>query len=312
MSARGSVHGIAAMLAAMALFVLNDATMKMAAKAMPVSEVVFLRGLMATPLIVAAIVARGEARYLLRAFQPVILLRAGFDTLNAMMFLTALTLLSLADDVAIQQIVPLIMTAYAALVLRERITKTQFIAIAAGFFGALLVANPGGEGFGLGALLAFGAAFAVAGRDLTTRSIESTIPSLVVTLSATIVLTIAAGGFAAFDAWIPPAPGAAPLLAAAAVLITAALVAITQAFRWAPVHAVAPFYYAQTVFAVIATAVIFGQMPRPLAVAGMGLVIAAGLFVLRTNAVGEPKAAPTVAAWSRTLLLRAAAKLPRP
>ncbi len=279
----GNARGIAAMIASMGLFVLNDAAMKMATAHMPVAEAVMLRGLVAMPLIFATIWARGEQRTLRRVFAPQIMLRGAFDAVNAMMFLTALTMMTLADDVAIQQIVPLLMIAYAALVLREKIGARKLLAIGAGLCGALLIANPGGRGLGLESLLAFGAALAVAGRDLTTRYIDKAIPSLVVTLAATIVLTLGAAGFAVTGPWIAPDAGALLLVAVSAVLITAALVAVNEAFRSGDVQCVAPFYYMQTAFAVIATYAIFGEVPAPLALAGMALVVAAGLLAMLPN-----------------------------
>jgi drug/metabolite transporter (DMT)-like permease len=289
-SGQNNAHAITAMTAAMALFVLNNAAMKLAAAAMPVSQAVTLRGLMAIPLILAVIGWRGEAKWLPHVVQPVILLRALFDTLNALMFLSALTVMSLADDVAIQQIVPLLIIAYAALAWRQRIGWPQLLAILAGLAGALLIARPTGAGLQSGALLAFGATLAVAGRDIATAYIDRKVPSLVATLSATILLTLAAAAFAPFDDWVMPEAKALPLLAAAAVLITSALVAVTLAFRWAKVHVVTPFYYLQTVFAVGVTYVVFGTAPSAVTLAGMTLVILAGLAALRlTVTVSAPQ-----------------------
>jgi drug/metabolite transporter (DMT)-like permease len=172
------------------------------------------------------------------------------------------------------------MIVYAAVVLRERIGWQRMLTIGAGLCGALLIASPTGQGLGWEAMLAFGAALAVAGRDLTTRYIDKAIPSLVVTLTATIVLTLGAAGFAISGPWVTPDAGVLLLVAVSAVLITAALVAVNEAFRFGDVQCVAPFYYMQTAFALIATYVIFGVVPAPLALAGMALVVVAGLFVM--------------------------------
>jgi drug/metabolite transporter (DMT)-like permease len=280
MHTRDAYRGMAAMIASMGLFVLNDAAMKLATVDIPVAEAVMLRGALAAPLILAVIWLRGEQRFLRYLCAPVIVLRAGFDAANAMMFLTALTMMSLADDVAIQQIVPLLMVVYAAIVLRERIGWASALTICIGLCGALLIANPSGKGFGLEAMLAFGAALAVAGRDLTTRHIDKAIPSLVLTLTATLVLTLGAAAYAAFGPWVASDSRTLMLLALSAVLITAALVAVTEAFRHGEVQAIAPLYYMQTVFALIATYAIFGVVPASPALAGMALVVAAGLFVM--------------------------------
>jgi drug/metabolite transporter (DMT)-like permease len=280
------VRGACAMIAAMALFVLNNSIMKLATVDMPVSEAVVIRGLVAALLILGVMCARGQLHLLRLVANPPVLLRAAFDSINAIAFLTALTLMSLADDVSIQQTVPLMMTAYAALVLRERVGWRKWCAIGAGLVGALLIANPTGNHPIGGTAMAFCAALAVTGRDITTRHIDKAIPLLLVTLSAALVLTLAAAPFALIDVWTMPKNEDVCLLGVAAALITLALVTVGEAFRRAPVHTLAPFYYAQTVFAVFATYVFFGITPRPLSVVGMALVIATGLYVSRV----EPRA----------------------
>jgi len=292
MSLSTNTRGVAAMIISMALFVLNDALMKMASVSMPVSEAVALRGLMAAPFLMLAIWMRGETAHLRDLRDPSVQLRSLFDTLNAMMFLTALTVMPLADDVAIQQIVPLLMTAYAGLVLGEEVGLPRILAVGAGFIGALLVANPSGQGLAAGAPLAFGATLAVAGRDLTTRVVGNSVPSLIMTLSATLILTAGAALFALFEPWRWPNALDLPVLALAAILISGALIAITLAFRWGEVRLIAPLYYSQTVFAVIVGSLVFGAVPKPLALAGMALVVACGLFVLRPKRTGAPAIVP--------------------
>ena len=47
-----------------------------------------------------------------------------------------------------------------------------------------------------------------------------------------------------------------------------------------PTSAVAPFYYAFTVWAVISGLAVFGQFPNRLAVIGIALVIVSGLVIV--------------------------------
>jgi drug/metabolite transporter (DMT)-like permease len=276
------------MIAAMALFVLNNSVMKLATGNMPVSEAVTIRGIVATLLILGVMGARGQLHFLRLMTNAPVLLRAAFDSINAVAFLTALTLMPLANDVSIQQTVPLFMTAYAALVLRERVSWRKWLAIGAGLIGALLIANPNGNHSIAGIAMAFCAALAVTGRDIATRHIDKSVPLLLVTLTAALVLTLAAAVLALFDVWTMPKKEDLCLLGAAAALITLALAMVGEAFRRAPVHTLAPLYYAQIVFAVFATYVFFGITPGALSVAGMALVVAMGLYVSRTEPPSRP------------------------
>ena len=51
------------------------------------------------------------------------------------------------------------------------------------------------------------------------------------------------------------------------------------AFKIGPVRSVAPFMYSLILWAVLSSVVLFGDIPNALAVAGMALIIAAGLLV---------------------------------
>ena len=52
------------------------------------------------------------------------------------------------------------------------------------------------------------------------------------------------------------------------------------AFKIGPVRSVAPFMYSLILWAVLSSVVLFGDIPNALAIAGMALIMAAGLLVI--------------------------------
>ena len=50
--------------------------------------------------------------------------------------------------------------------------------------------------------------------------------------------------------------------------------------RSGEVRAVAPFYYSQTLFGLIFSFLLFNDVPNALALLGMALIVAAGLYVV--------------------------------
>ena len=167
---RGNARAVAAVVASMGLFVVNDAFVKMAAASLPVSEVVALRGLFANLLLFCLLALRGELASVRQTLTPLIGLRGVIEFSGAFVFISALPFNSLANLTAIQQIVPLLMTAFAALFLRETVSPARISAVVLSFAGALLIAQPDASGMSLGSLAAFYCAFAVCGRRWRTCS----------------------------------------------------------------------------------------------------------------------------------------------
>src|SRR2546423_6006845 len=84
-----NLRGILAMLASMAVFVVNDTLMKIAAGHLPTGEAIFLRGLLTTAFGAALIVASGVLRDLPHALSPTVLWRAAADLGGPITFLSA-------------------------------------------------------------------------------------------------------------------------------------------------------------------------------------------------------------------------------
>ena len=276
-------RGMVAIVFAMACFVGNDTAMKLASSALPLSEAIFLRGLFASFFCLVVILARGQIATLRHVGQKLVLARACTEIIGTFTFLAALRLMPISDVTAIEQIVPLLLTGYAALVLRETVAPARLLAIAIGFAGALMIAAPSGQ-ISVGAWLAFGTALAVTARDLLGRRMHNSVSPLAVTLAGMIIVGTAAFAVSWVPGleppWIIPSPAIFGLLLASSILLSTAYVAMIMALRLGQVQALAPFYYSQTLFALLAGLFIFGDHLSAQALLGTALVVAAGLFVI--------------------------------
>lgn len=273
-----SWRGPAAMTAAMALFSANDALVKLSGSSLPPSQSIAIRGIIATLATLGVIVLAGRARRMAGATNAIVLLRALCECFGIFCLITALTRAPLGDVTAVSQMAPLFVLPLAALLYRERVSPIQWLLVAAGFAGVLMIARPGG-GFDPAILLALGTAAGFACRDLLAARIPKQIPPDAVTMATLVV--VAAAGFA----WTV-GRGAAPVgawqvagLGAAGLLLSAGQALIYMAFRWAPVSDVAPFNYTKTVFGLIGGVIVFGDLPGPLSLAGAGLVMLSGVGV---------------------------------
>ena len=276
-------RAVLAIVAAMGLFVANDGFLKMASATLPVSEAVALRGFFASLGLFVLMAWRGELGFVAGMLRPLIGLRGVIEFAGAFVFISALPFNSLANLTALQQIVPLLMTGFAVLFLRERVAPGRMVAVLAGFAGALMIAQPDASGFSLGSLAALFTAFAVCARDLIARGMLGGVNALAlafITALIVFICTLVLAAIGGFTGWVAPSALRLAQCAGAGLFVGFAHLAIVLAMRQSEVRIVAPFYYSQTLFGLIYSWFVFDDRPNGLALAGMALIVGAGLYVV--------------------------------
>jgi drug/metabolite transporter (DMT)-like permease len=273
-------RGVLAMAAGMASFVSNDALVKFVSQSLPAAQLIFIRGVFATLLLLAIAHALGATRHWRALFERKVLLRAGLDAFATMAYLTSLFHLPIGNATAINMATPLFITLFAVIAFRERVGPGRWLAIAAGFLGVLLIVQPRGEAFNAYALLCLAGTLLHAARDLTTRTIDPAIPSVLVTVSTAVAVTLLSGTLAAFQDWQPVGGAQYALLAAASVFLGGGYFLLTVAMRGGEMSLVAPFRYTGLLFALLLGFLVWGDVPNALAWAGIALLVAAGWYVL--------------------------------
>ncbi len=273
------------MVLAMALFAAEDMLLKLAARTLPVGQILAMIG--AGGLAIAWPLARAQGHRLLSRdlLAPAILARNLADVVATLCFASALALMPLAMVTAILQALPLVVTLGAALVLGERVGWRRWTAIAVGLAGVVLILRPGPGGLTAGALLAVLAVLGLAARDLATRRIPARIPDRLVVAWACGALVVA--GALALPFGAPPRvpdAGAAAAVAGCVVLGLAAYLALTAAVRGADIAAIAPIRYSRLVFGVGLGMAVFGERLDAGMLAGAALVVGSGLYTLRREA----------------------------
>ncbi|MEQ1865350.1 MAG: EamA family transporter, partial [Micropepsaceae bacterium] len=181
-----NLRGIVSLLIAMALFIGSDTVVKLAGATTPVTEIMAVRGMMAAVLmgLVVAATVRVDRWHLV--LQPLVAVRAIIEAVVATFFLIALPHLALGDITVIMQITPLVLTVLSAIVLREAVGWRRWVAVAVGFVGVVLVAQPSAQGVNIYAACALLVAALVAVRDIVTRYLDPSIPTAAVTFATTI------------------------------------------------------------------------------------------------------------------------------
>ena len=276
-----NLRGALLMTGSMAAFTLNDACIKAASMELPLFQMLAIRGLASTVLLLGLAWMLGMLRMRIgRADWVWIGLRTTSEVAAAYFFLTALVHIPIADATAILQALPLAVTLAGALFLGEAVGWRRLVAILVGFFGVLLIVRPGTDGMDIYALYALAAVLCVTARDLTTRMISSSVPSLSVALIGSAGVALAAGLGASFEPWVAVSARSGWLLAGSVAMIILAYLFSVKVMRVGDIAFVAPFRYTSLVWALVLGLLVFGEFPDPITLAGAGIIAATGLFTL--------------------------------
>lgn len=277
-----NLRGAGMMVLAMAAFALEDTLIKLMAARLPTWEIVALLSLGGAAIF--AILARRQGQALWRRdfLSRGLVVRNLAEITGIVGFVTALSLIEISLASAILQSAPLIVTLGAALFLGEPVGWRRWSAILVGFLGVLIVLRPGAAAFDGNALFAVVGVIGLAVRDLATRAIPAGVSSMQVSYLAFVAGLPAAAGLAVVTGAPPvwPGPGLAGLLAATVLVGAAAYYLIVSAMRLGDVSFVAPFRYSRMAFALTLGLFVFGERPDAAMLAGTGLIVGSGLFML--------------------------------
>lgn len=276
-----NLAGALLMMASMAFFTFNDAMIKATGGALPLFQLLFLRGVLATVFIAALAWHRGAIRFGFSARDwSLVIIRSVSEVGAAYFFVTALLNMPLANVTAILQVLPLTVTLGSALFFSEPVGWRRFLAIAIGFCGMLLIVRPGTDGFSTYSVYALIAVLCVTARDLSTRRMSSAVPSLMVTLSASMTVLGAAGLASVTIEWAPVTPDLALLIFGSSICIVGGYYFSVLVMRSGDVSFIAPFRYTGLIWALLLGWFVFGDWPAQLTLIGAGVIVATGLFTL--------------------------------
>jgi drug/metabolite transporter (DMT)-like permease len=271
-------RGIVFMMAAMALFVTNDALMKMASQSISPAQAIFVRGLLVTVLLTALAGAQGQLRHWRKLVDPNVLGRASLEGVGSYGYLFALSHLPLAIAVAINMAVPLVVLPLAVVLLAEQVGWRRWSALVVGFAGVLLIVKPGPQGVDWWALLALASTAAHAMRDVVTRRIHVGIPSGLVAALSAAVLATGTGVLVLLEGSQPINGTALASLAAASLMVTGAMYLLVVSTRIGEASVITGFRYTAMVWGLVLGYAVWGYLPDLAAWIGIALIVGAGLY----------------------------------
>lgn len=261
------------------------------------AELLFFRQAGSIPVVVAW-VALGPGLATLRTR------RLGAHATRCVVGLTSMTfmfwtlmLLPLAEATTLQFTVPIFATILGALFLREKTGVHRWSAVALGFVGVLVVAQPGSGHIPLfGAITGLLAASLNATVSILVRRMGSSEPPATIvfyfaTLSMVPLLPAFLWTFQPHDA------GTWGTLAGIGLVGAIGQLTMTTSLRLAPVSIVVPMDYSGLIWATLYGWALFGVLPDGWTWAGAPLIVASGLYIVWREgrlARGVARGAPAV------------------
>ncbi|MFC1674141.1 DMT family transporter [Pseudomonadota bacterium] len=203
-------------------------------------------------------------------------------------FFTSLKTLGLAEATTIAFGAMFLMTALSTVVLKERVGPHRWAGVALGFSGVVLAMQPTTQVFDVGALYALLAAVFYALFMLMTRKLGTGEGALKQVLYFHAWLGLVCTVAMIFDNR-PLQSQEGMLIALVGALVVVAHLCLTRGFTLAPVGLLAPFEYTALIWAAVLGYLVFGDVPGVELVAGAGIIVAAGLYLIYRETRGAKK-----------------------
>ncbi|MEZ5775037.1 MAG: DMT family transporter [Hyphomicrobiaceae bacterium] len=293
-----SLSAIALLSVGVVIFSVQDIVLKGLSGAYTVHEIVFIRSLVALPILTVALWRTGELGAVARGWTSFLLLRSLFMFVGYSSYYLALAAMPMADAVALAMSAPLFITALSWPVLGEPVGPRRIAAVIVGFIGCIVLLAPGSSVFEPAGLLALLTAVTYGVAQLLSRKTAAEFSATAMAFNLTIVFLVIGGliglvlgdgrmdlsahptmGFM-FRAWSWPSQVDLALMAATGIIATLGMYCLAEAYRRTEPNIVAPFEYSALLWGILWGWLFWGTLPGANGIAGILFIVGAGLFII--------------------------------
>jgi len=290
--------GILCLMGALVFLTFSDSIIKWLSPRYALHQITLYRAGFAM-LVVFFIVQLEGGLQTLKTRRPLLhLFRGLLLVLANMFFFLGLSVMPLAEVVALFFTAPLFICLLARPVLGERVGIGRWIAIVVGLIGVIVMLRPDGESFSWFSILPVLAALTYAAMQMVTRKLGMRdsagaltfyIQIAFILVSVLSGLIMGDGRFNTFNqpaleflfrAWHWPDINDLGLLIMCGVIVAFGSYLMSQSYRIAQASVVAPFEYTSLPFALLVGFVVWGDLPGANDIAGSILIVGSGLLVV--------------------------------
>jgi drug/metabolite transporter (DMT)-like permease len=271
-----TLAGIGLVVLAVACFAVLDTTAKLSTSAVPILMGVWFRYAFQAVATTLVLLPRYGVTVLKTEHPRYQLLRGSLLLVSSTLAFLSLRYMPLAEFTSIVLIAPLVVTLFAATVLKEEVSPLRWALVAGGFAGTLVILRPGGTVFSWVILLPLGLVVTNAWFQVLTSRLARTEKPLTMHFYSGWVGTLIASVALPF-AWAPlPGWHWWAILCLMGFMGTVGHLFLILAYQRAPASTLTPYLYGQIGFAMLTGWVMFAQVPDLTSLVGMALIAVCG------------------------------------
>ena len=272
-------RGIALILATTICFSSLDTLSKLTNPHLPINEILWGRYAFHALALALLMGPRMKLDLVRTAHPGMQIIRALVLMMSSILFVSALVFLPLAEASALSFAAPLVLTALSVPLLGDKVRPSQWIAVAVGFGGVLVLARPGGRLFDIATLLPLACAFSYAIFQIITRKYAGRDSAYTTHFWTAMVCTILFSCTLPFF-WKTPTWWLWGALVAMGLIGGIGHFLLIKAYESAPPSTLAPFSYVQLVWATMLSWLVFDHLPDAGSMLGMAIIVSSGLFAV--------------------------------
>lgn len=271
--------GILLALAGYSGFSVADACAKYLTPSYSIYQIVTIETFVAAVILLLASPLLGGAQSLIeRRFLKINLARGVLNLIITLLITLSFKYLPLADAYTVIFMMPFIATILSILFYKQSASPKEWMAIALGFSGVVVAFQPSSSSFSPFVVVPAAAALAIALMFILSRSLEG---ASFLSLGFWPVAVCSALCFPLMLTDMKPIePVHYWIFLAQAGGACVGLTCLSMAFRMAPASMISPFLYTQMIWGLVFGMLIFGDYPGAWMLAGSGIVILSGIYLV--------------------------------
>ena len=250
----------------------------------PLGQVLFFRGFVGALVYFLIIPKNRIKNFYVTKRAGLHFLRCFFGLIALLSIFTALRNLPLATVVSISFAAPIFTTIFSIFFLSEKVGLYRWIAIFIGFFGVIIIAEPGLDDLNIFYVYPIIFCLGMAYVAITIRQLSKTEPVWLISLYFSIAITIASLTTIP-NGWILPSFKDLIFLSCLGIFGGVANLWLSQSYKFSEVSLVTPLKYLTLVFAIIFGFFIWDEVPTFKTLIGATLVILSSIIIFRREII---------------------------
>tara|TARA_B100000029_G_scaffold401030_1_gene400111 strand:- start:276 stop:1142 length:867 start_codon:yes stop_codon:yes gene_type:complete len=246
---------------------------------MPVLQIVWARYFFTCVLVLPIVISIYKKNVFKSDNHPLQILRGSFLVGATLTFFYAISVIPLANALALAFIYPFFMTLLSHFFLNDKINFTIIVSVIIGLLGVIFIVKPGFQAFNLAFLASIGTGLFYALYMVSTKKLSS-IDTPLKTLTFTGLVGLFSMSVFIPLVWIEPSVSEWLLMLSMGMVASVGHLLIILSFRYVKASVLAPFSYWEIITNIVIGYYFFDDMPDKFTWLGIVIIIGSGIYVL--------------------------------